>query len=61
MARACEGNVTLNGNELACDGDPGWRALDPTRIELVGQACTDFLSDPTVMIAANWPCGVILE
>ena len=61
VAQALERTVVINGNALDCDSDNGWRAVDETHIELTGEACDRFIGDPSVMVNASWPCGVILE
>ncbi|HKU42139.1 MAG TPA: vWA domain-containing protein [Polyangiales bacterium] len=53
----CAGKVTLNGTELACDNDNGWRLLDPDTFELTGKACTDFTSVAST-VSAMFPCDV---
>jgi hypothetical protein len=59
VARACSGTVKLNGAPLGCDDANGWRAIDTTQIELMGAACDQFESDPSVVLDASWPCGVV--
>jgi Mg-chelatase subunit ChlD len=59
IARACEGSVKMNGVELPCNGDQGWKPIDDKHIVLQGDACTKFKSDPTVLLEANFPCDVV--
>jgi hypothetical protein len=61
VARACDprGVVQLNGENLACDGPNGWRAVDETTIELVGGACDQWLTDDQAQLHARFPCDVI--
>jgi hypothetical protein len=59
--RACEGTVDLNGAALGCNDPNGWRPIDNGHIELMGDACRTFMGDPTVMLNAAWPCGVVVE
>jgi hypothetical protein len=53
----CAGKVTLNGNELACGNNDGWRLLDPDTFELTGKACSDFTSVAST-VSAMFPCEV---
>ena len=59
VERACEGTVQMNGQDLECNGAEGWKAVDPTHIQLQGEACARFKSDPTVMLDARFPCDVV--
>ncbi len=54
----CTGSVQLNGRELTCNGDDGWRLVDERTIELVGAACDSFMTDPTAILEAGFPCDV---
>lgn len=58
--RACEGSVTMNGQFLNCNDAQGWKPIDATHIELQGAACEKFKSDPSVLLAASFPCDVII-
>jgi hypothetical protein len=60
VPRACEGSVTMNGNKLPCNDAEGWKAIDPKHIQLQGDACNRFKSDPTVLLDARFPCGVVV-
>ncbi len=53
----CMGHVTLNGNELPCNGDDGWRVTDPHHIELLGTACETFQTTADATLLATFPCG----
>ncbi|MDH5673858.1 MAG: VWA domain-containing protein [Myxococcales bacterium] len=55
----CMGLVALNGRPLGCGTD--WRLSTPTTIELLGQACDDFMANPESMVHAEFPCGVFVE
>lgn len=59
-AAACTGTVNLNGRNLVCDDPNGWRVIDDTHIELVGNACTELQSGPGTRLDASFPCDVIL-
>lgn len=53
-------NVVLGGTPLTC-GDPnGWRVIDETHIELMGDACEQLQSGPDVRLEASFACDVIL-
>jgi hypothetical protein len=54
---ACSGKVTLNGKDLACDSDNGWRLVDADTFQLTGKACSDFLSSAS-SVYAMFPCEV---
>jgi len=70
----CRGTVSQNGQPLpccqadaqgalSCDNQPaqdpsGWRLSSPSTIELLGQACTDFLLGTSQLIDASFPCEV---
>ncbi len=56
----CQGTVEVDGVEIPCSSEDGWRLKDPRTIELVGSACTDLRSRPTAQIKADFPCGIIL-
>jgi hypothetical protein len=51
--------VALSGQPLACDDPNGWRVVDAKHIELVGDACTNWLSTTDASIDARFPCNVI--
>lgn len=58
-----EGTVTLNGAPVPYDDpgapDEGWHLASPSRIELVGSACTTLKSTPDAVLSAHFPCGAI--
>ncbi|MGF1464556.1 MAG: hypothetical protein ACFCGT_00350 [Sandaracinaceae bacterium] len=56
----CLGQVRLNGVLLECNGVDGWRALDDTRIELLGEACETLKTAPGVGLEAEFPCDVVI-
>ena len=59
-AEACAGDVRLNGRPLFCDDPDGWRLVDESHIELLGDACTELQSGPGVTLEATFPCDVVL-
>ncbi|HKP55883.1 MAG TPA: vWA domain-containing protein [Polyangiales bacterium] len=58
--RACEGEVTMNGLKLDCNGAEGWKAIDDKHIQLVGSACAKFKGDPSILLDARFPCDVVV-
>jgi len=56
-AAACTGKVTLNGKDLACDSNDGWRLVDDDTFQLTGNACSSFLTKAS-MVYAMFPCEV---
>jgi hypothetical protein len=61
IVQACEGRVTLNDEELACNSTTrGWRALDGTTIELMGSACDDWRGG-SADLKAVFPCYVVVQ
>ena len=56
----CTGFVEVNGIKLPCADDNGWRLKSPNTIELTGQACLDFMNDPTALLRADFPCEVFI-
>jgi hypothetical protein len=57
MGQECAGKVSLNGSDLTCASDNGWRLLDTDTLELTGSACTNFTSSAS-MVSATFPCEV---
>jgi hypothetical protein len=60
MDRACDGRVTLNGDDLKCGGDDGWILTDPRHIRLQGKACESLKASMSAMLDAAFPCGVFM-
>jgi hypothetical protein len=61
IVQACDGQVTLNGEELACNSATrGWQALDGTTIELMGSACDDWRGG-SAELKAVFPCYVVVQ
>jgi hypothetical protein len=58
-ALACTGTVTLNGRELVCDDPDGWRVVDESHIEILGEACNELTAGGAVL-EASFPCDVVL-
>lgn len=60
-AAACStGTVLLNSVRVDCDSPDGWRVADSTHIELVGQACTEWLNNPASIIDATFSCTSVV-
>lgn len=57
LDRACEGTVELDGIELDCGAQ--WHLLDPSTLELLGEACATLEDGETHQVDAQWPCTVI--
>jgi hypothetical protein len=55
----CAGKVTLNGTDLICDNDNGWRLLDADTFSLTGTACDMFVSMRST-VYAMFPCEVFI-
>jgi hypothetical protein len=53
-----DGVVELNGTPLEYGTD--WTLVDPSTMELLGDACDTFLDDPEVVLTAEFPCGAIV-
>jgi len=60
VGEECRGRVSLNGNELECNGPNGWHLVDENHIELQGSACSNFKSNSAAILEARFPCGVVL-
>ena len=56
----CQGEVTLNGEPLECNGDNGWVLIDSRHIRLQGEACNRLMSTAAGQVEANFPCGVFM-
>jgi hypothetical protein len=68
MGKECTGEVTINGNPLACNGPggmgtgaDGWRLVDSFHIELLGTTCDMFKTTAGTMLIGNFPCDVVVE
>ena len=55
---ACSATVELNGTPLECGVD--WQLIDETTLELLGDACDTFLNEDSVLLTAEFPCGVVV-
>ncbi len=53
----CEGTVELDGVELECGVD--WQLLDPSTLEILGEACTTLEGGGSHTLTATWPCGAV--
>jgi len=61
VSRACEGTLLVDGAEVPCD-DPGggWRAVDESRIELLGGLCDDLKAGLVRTIEGRFPCDSLI-
>jgi hypothetical protein len=59
QGQECAGKVTLNGSDLNCGSDDGWRLLDENTFELTGNACSNFTSAASTVFA-TFPCEVFV-
>jgi hypothetical protein len=57
-ARACEGDVRVNGEPLVCGED--WELAEASTLRLLGAACDRFRTDAAAMLTARWPCGAFV-
>jgi len=57
QGKECGGQVKLNGGDLDCGSDNGWRLVDPDTFALTGTACASFTSKQSV-VQASFPCDV---
>jgi hypothetical protein len=53
--KECSGEVSLNGNTLACDQADGWKLADESTVQLTGMACDSFLQMQS-LVHATFPC-----
>ncbi len=58
-AFACSGQVILDGTPLECESPNGWRTVDETHIELLGDACVR-LQTEEVLLSATFPCEALI-
>jgi hypothetical protein len=54
--QACSGTVTLSGTPLVCNDDNGFRVVDGRTLQLMGDACSNFLAVDS-QLHATFPCG----
>ena len=61
MDAACgaSSTVELSGEPLACGDANGWQIVDATHIELVGEACTRWVTSTDASLNARFPCNVV--
>jgi hypothetical protein len=57
--KECSGTVKLNGTDLMCNSDNGWRMPDDHTVQLTGTAC-DMLLSTQSLVTATFPCGVFV-
>lgn len=61
LGSECMGTVTLNGQELECNGADGWSLLDSKTLALQGASCESYKSASDAMLHANFPCDLLVE
>jgi hypothetical protein len=59
MGLECKGKVQINGVDLPCDDDNGWKLKDMSTISITGSACDKLKLDDSALIAADFPCEVL--
>ncbi|MET0387575.1 MAG: vWA domain-containing protein [Polyangiales bacterium] len=59
-ARACEGQVLIDGQPVQCDQPDGWKVVDATHIVLQGAACAQLKSSPLTQLEARFACDVLI-
>lgn len=60
-ALACDGSIVeMTGRSAPLECGTEWRAVDESHIEVLGDACTEFLSSRGATIDARFPCHTIL-
>lgn len=58
---ACDGSIVeMTGREAPLECGTDWRAIDQTHIEILGDACAEFLESRGATIDARFPCHTIL-
>ncbi len=62
LSRADEGVVviTIDGVATTLTFGVDWQMVDNDTLELLGQACTDFLEQDNVSLSAEFPCGTVI-
>jgi hypothetical protein len=58
MGSECKGTIKVNGTELKCDDDNGWRLKDPQTVTITGTACDTYKADMNSLLEADFPCDV---
>jgi hypothetical protein len=52
--------VTLNGEDVPCDGENGWMLINDHQMELFGTYCDELMNNPDSEVEAVFPCEVIV-
>lgn len=58
LSQASSGTVILNGTSLMYGTD--WTMKDDRTLELLGDACNEYLNSTPVMLSASFPCGGVV-
>jgi hypothetical protein len=53
----CKGVLRLDGVQLSCDDDNGWRLKDSSTITITGSACDKYKADASPQLEVVFPCG----
>jgi len=57
QGQECAGSVQLNSQSLKCNDTNGWKLVDPRTVQLMGNACEQFVGAQSI-VSANFPCDV---
>jgi hypothetical protein len=57
----CKGSVTLDGDELRCNGADGWVLEDATHIRLQGRACVMLKKAADATLNVSFPCDALIQ
>lgn len=58
MGMECKGKVQLDGMDLPCDSDNGWRLKDMSTLSITGTACDKMKAEDNAYLHADFPCEV---
>jgi hypothetical protein len=56
--RACEGEITINDQPLACNDPNGWTLIDSRHIRIEGSACENLKTNSSAVIRADFDCTI---
>ena len=59
-ARLSEASVMIEGKVIPLDPTNGWTMPTPTRLDLVGNACTTWRQPENTHFTSNFPCDIII-
>jgi hypothetical protein len=58
LSKAADGKAFLDGKQLMFNDPNGWKAVDETHVEYVGQACTALKTETAPAVRITFPCYV---